>query len=847
MLPEAPPTRQHAYCRLRLSLSVTIYAQSRPQSRFRNAFRLYVCRRKRHNVQVIRLSALMDTPSQQNLNQLPIGSTLGDFTITGIVGEGGFGIVYLAYEAALDRVVAIKEYLPSAIAGRTGNQSVMVRSQLNNNAFASGLKNFMREAQMLAKFSHPALVEVHRVWEQNSTAYMAMRYYEGKTLREWRLTNEDFDEARIRRLLEPVMDALSLLHAQNVLHRDVSPDNILMRGSGAPVLLDLGAARLVIGGMTQALTTILKPGYAPIEQYVDDGTMHQGPWTDVYGLGAVLYYMLTGVAPPQAVARMITDPIRNMTSKVRVSVSPALIEAVIAALAVRPENRYQSVDELRDALGWTEPLPAEPRTQYARTEIAGRNAASTTAGAASTAAGAVSTASVAASVPATAPSQPLATAFVRSAQQVPVPSPTPPAVSVNTPPMTVSIPPIATSDAGRVTPVAEDDDKTVIWNASAVAAAARKTADENSRSLAKAPDRAKPKAEPRSVSPSASATPAVPIAAARAASYGDTAATSGGGKTKTWLFVGLAAAVAAVGGYFAMNRGAAPTSVAASTSPTTTTQTPADTAAPTGLIVAQAAPTVAVAVPAPSPVAPPSGAATPVTAPVKSAPTPAPASPAPAIAAPATQPVADGKEAARREEEEKLAKAKREAQEKAKADALEKAAKTKADNDERIRKQKQETEDRAAAARAEQDEKARRAREEEDRLATAKAKQEADRQKAASAPTTGGLVVTPPRRNVDELSAAGNAAFKRGELSAARAAWNELVSHPEATARSKAIAFNNLAVSYCQNGDEANCERMYASMLRADRAYGSEISEREMPQFKRAYDRAARNARVPGY
>ena len=113
--------------------------------------------------------------------------------------------------------------------------------------------------------------------------------------------------------------------------------------------------------------------------------------------------------------------------------------------------------------------------------------------------------------------------------------------------------------------------------------------------------------------------------------------------------------------------------------------------------------------------------------------------------------------------------------------------------------------------------------------------------------TTGGLVVTPPRRTVEELSAAGAAAFKRGELAAARVAWNELVTHTEATARSKATAYNNLAISYCQNSDETNCERMYASMLRADRAYGAEVSERELPQFKRAYDRAARQVRGPGY
>ena len=777
----------------------------------------------------------MDTPSQQNLNQLPIGSPLGDFTITGIVGEGGFGIVYLAYEAALDRVVAIKEYLPSSIAGRTGNQSVMVRSQLNTNAFASGLKNFMREAQMLAKFSHPALVEVHRVWEQNATAYMAMRYYEGKTLREWRLTNEDFDEGRIRRLLEPVMDALSLLHAQNVIHRDVSPDNILMRGSGAPVLLDLGAARLVIGGMTQALTTILKPGYAPIEQYVDDGTMHQGPWTDVYGLGAVLYYMLTGVAPPQAVARMITDPIRNMTSKVRVSVPPAFIEAVIAALAVRPENRFQSVDDLRDALGWTEPLPAEPRTQYARTEITGRNAASKPA--------------------ATPPAQPLPTAFVRSASPAPaqVPAPALPAVSMNMPPMTVSIPPMPASVASRTAPVAPavvDEDKTVIWDGAAVAAAAREAAEENARPLAKSPEKTRPKAEPRAASANASSAPVAPpatsIATARAASYGETPVVNGSGKAKLWIFIALAAVVAAVGGYFVMNRGAAPVPNAAQTSPPIVPPTPTDTTAPTGLIVTPAAPFKAAVAP-PPPVAAAAATAPP---PVKVLPSPTPSpspTPVPASAAPAIKPVPEGKDAARIAEDEKLAKAKRDAQDKSKADALEKAAKTKADNDERIRKQKQEAEDRAAALRADQDEKARRAREEEDRLTAAKARQEAERQKAASVPAAGGLVVTPPRRSIDELSSMGNAAFKRGELAAARSAWNELVTHPEATARSKAVAYNNLAVSYCQNGDDANCERMYASMLRADRAYGSEIQERDMPQFKRAFERAARGARIQGY
>lgn len=735
----------------------------------------------------------MDTPSQQNFNQLPIGSTLGDFTITGIVGEGGFGIVYLAYEAALDRVVAIKEYLPSSIAGRTGNQSVMVRSQLNTNAYASGLKNFLREAQMLAKFSHAALVEVHRVWEQNATAYMAMRYYEGKTLREWRLVNEDFDENRIRRLLEPVFDALSLLHAQNVIHRDVSPDNILMRGSGTPVLLDLGAARLVIGGMTQALTTILKPGYAPIEQYVDDGTMPQGPWTDVYGLGAVLYYILTGVAPPQAVARMINDPLRNIANVVRVPVPEAFLEAVVKSLAVRPENRFQSVDDLRDALGWADPLPAEPRTQYARTEYAvrGKSSVSTVSGSDPLTTG---------PAPVAAPILP--TAIVKTPTVPPAPAPYVAAVAVM-PAMTQSTVAAATSSP-ILPPVTapDDDDKTVIWKGPAVTA---------------------PKAAPP---PLPTRPPVQPAEVARTKAYGDTTAAA----NKTWIFVALAALVAAVGGYFAFNR-------APSTTPTappvpavvTPTVTPPASVSPPQAVAPPAALVAAAPVPAPAP-----SASLP---PVKPAVVVAP----PTVVAPA---------AVNAGEEERIAKAKQEARDKVKLEAQEKAAKAKSDADDRAKKLRIEAEERATAQRAEQDEKARRAREEEERQVAARAKQEADRAKAVpsvSAAPSSGLVVTPVRRTVDELSSVGSAAFKRGDVAAARAAWNELVTHPEATNRSKAITYNNLAVSYCQGGDETNCERMYVSMLRADRTYGSDISEREMTQFKRAYDRAARQVRVPGY
>ena len=748
----------------------------------------------------------MDTPSQQNLNQLAIGTVLGDFKITGIVGEGGFGIVYLAYEATLDRTVAIKEYLPSSIAGRTGNQSVMVRSQLNTNAFTTGLKNFLREAQLLARFSHPAMVEVHRVWEQNSTAYMAMRYYDGKTLRELRQGASQFDELHIRRLVEPIFDALTLLHAQNVIHRDVSPDNILMRGNGAPVLLDLGAARLVVGGMTQALTTILKPGYAPIEQYVDDGTMRQGPWTDVYGLGAVIYYLLTGSAPPQAVARMITDPLRTtLATAAKVPVAPYFLDALVKALAVRPDDRYQTVDELRDGLRWDEPLPLEPRTTYT-TSYARADASRLAAAAAGAAASPVAAKAVT--------EAPAPTSFVKSA----------------TP--TVPVPPVGQPPLDRV--FAQDSDATVVWQRTTPAAAAA-LAESKAASLPTPPPAAPaPPPAPTSRPPPAAAavSPApAPMPAPRAKAYGE----STGSSSKLWIFAALAALLAAGAGYFALNRPdkssppAAPVVIANPAPVTPPVSTPPVTVTP---------PVVLADKPKTVPVVPPPAPSAPVQAPVKNA-----IDPAKAAAE------ARAKEAARLEQEElALAKAKRDAEDrtKAKSDAQEKAARAKAEADERARvRAKIDADERAAAAsRAEIEERARKARaEEEERLVAAKVRAEAERESKSAWSTPGGLVVTPPRRTVDELSAAGKAAFSRGELASARAAWNELVNHPDAQARSKAITYFNLAASYCQIGDEAACERNLLAMFRADRNYAAALPDRELPMFKRAYDRAARTAR----
>ena len=285
-------------------------------------------------------------------NCLPVGTRVSDFEIVGLIGEGGFGIVYLAKDTSLDRIVALKEFMPSSFAGRIDGIQVAVRSANNRATFDAGLKSFINEAKMLARFAHPALVEVFRFWEGNGTAYMAMRMYRGETLRQVLTRGGDpFNEERIAQIMGPIFDALEMLHREQVFHRDIAPDNIMLTDARS-VLLDFGSARRIIGDGTQALTTVLKPGYAPIEQYSDDGTMKQGAWTDVYALGGVLYHLATGKTPMQAVSRMISDPMQSVSDMTGERFSPNFSQAVAKAMSVHVENRFQTVTEFRQALGW---------------------------------------------------------------------------------------------------------------------------------------------------------------------------------------------------------------------------------------------------------------------------------------------------------------------------------------------------------------------------------------------------------------------------------------------------------------------------------------------------------------
>lgn len=292
-------------------------------------------------------------PAHDMGNGLPIGTRLNEFELVKLLGEGGFGIVYLAHDHSLQRRVALKEYMPSSLAARTGDSQVQVKSERYRETFEAGRKSFINEAHLLAQFDHPSLVKVYRFWEANGTAYMVMPFYEGKNLRDTlRGLGHPPDEQFLRTLLLPLTEALLVIHAEHCYHRDIAPDNVMMlAGSNRPLLLDFGAARRVIGDMTQALTVILKPGYAPVEQYAEIPGMKQGPWTDVYALAAVVHYAITGRTPPPSVGRLLGDTYQPLVEVAAGRYSESFLAAIDRALAVRPDQRTQTITQLRHELG----------------------------------------------------------------------------------------------------------------------------------------------------------------------------------------------------------------------------------------------------------------------------------------------------------------------------------------------------------------------------------------------------------------------------------------------------------------------------------------------------------------
>ncbi|MDE2371705.1 MAG: serine/threonine protein kinase [Burkholderiales bacterium] len=301
-------------------------------------------------------------PRRDTGGALAAGQRLQEYVIERLLGVGGYSIVYLARDTRLDRRVALKEFLPATLALRAPDGQIVPRLPRFADAYDKGLQGFVNEARLLGQFDHPALLKVHRFWQERGTAYMAMPYYEGITLARWLGDlGTPPSERWLRQLADALMDALETMHAKRCWHRDVAPDNILMlydrAEAGAyleqpprPVLLDFGAARRVIGDATQTLTAVLKSGYSPLEQYESEAPQRQGPWTDVYALSAVLYTAATGLVPAASVSRVVHDALVPARVAAQGRYGVALLDAIDAGMALRPADRPPSIEALRRRL-----------------------------------------------------------------------------------------------------------------------------------------------------------------------------------------------------------------------------------------------------------------------------------------------------------------------------------------------------------------------------------------------------------------------------------------------------------------------------------------------------------------
>lgn len=306
----------------------------------------------------------MTDDESRSRQALQPGRELHWYRIEEVLGQGGFGITYLAYDANLARQVAIKEYLPLELAVRDADANVHPVSSAQAERYQWGLERFIVEARTLARFEHPAIVRVQSVFEANNTAYMVMEFQRGESLQQVLDRTRTLPEDKLIALLDPLLDGLAVIHEQGFIHRDIKPANIFVREDGQSVLLDFGSARQALGQHTQHLTSVVSPGYAPFEQYYSRGD-RQGPWTDIYGLGATLYRCIAGIVPMAAIDR--SEAILKTSRDMFVAASelgegrysPAFLAAIDSALVFDEEQRPRTVEAWRASFARSAPPPAQ--------------------------------------------------------------------------------------------------------------------------------------------------------------------------------------------------------------------------------------------------------------------------------------------------------------------------------------------------------------------------------------------------------------------------------------------------------------------------------------------------------
>lgn len=286
----------------------------------------------------------------------PGGILFKKYIVGGVIGKGGFGITYLAYDTKTNKKVAIKEYFPYSIAHRSAGSSVVsVPSESNKETFELGAEKFYEEAQLISKFNgNSNIVEVYEFFHENDTVYLAMEYLHGCTLKEYIRDHGVISAPQALYIANGVSNALAEAHSASVLHRDISPDNIVLCSSGDVKLIDFGAARQVIAEYSQSFSVILKHGFAPLEQYNSKG--NQGPWTDIYSLGATLYFALTGDIPEDPMIRFDND---DTFRENQFGIEPGLWTVISKATSMKAENRYRNAHEMQADLNKIE-LKPEP-------------------------------------------------------------------------------------------------------------------------------------------------------------------------------------------------------------------------------------------------------------------------------------------------------------------------------------------------------------------------------------------------------------------------------------------------------------------------------------------------------